>query len=118
MRIRSCVALGLALLTNAPLCSAADWRPIQGTFAVTAKNYLDPAETERRDSHYRIQLTGRSARELFLAMKVPQSKDRCTGAAEKRVGEMQCLYYKSQNRYECSFSIDVMRQKVEHGVSC
>ena len=100
------------------LAQAADWKPIQGTFAVTSATLIDPADTERKDSHIRIQLTGRTARDLFAAMKAAPVKDECTGGVAKRIGEMQCVQFRAQGRYECSFSVDIMAQKIEYGVPC
>ncbi len=96
----------------------ADWKPLQGTFAVTAENYLDPGETERKDSHIRFQLSGRAAQDLFAAMKVAPVKDECTGGMAKRVGQMKCLHLAAKGRYECAFSIDVMQQKIDYGIAC
>ena len=106
------------LLALTSFAQAADWKPIQGTFAITAAAYLDPTDTERKDSHIRFQLKGRSARDLFAAMKAAPTKDECTGGVAKRVGDMQCVQFKEQGRYECSFSIDIVKQKIEYGVAC
>ncbi len=108
----------LVLLGAALPVFAADWKPLQGTYAITPENYLDPSDTERKDSHLRVQLTGRSARDLFAAMKVAPVKDECTGGIAKRVGEMKCVHFKEPNRVECSFAIDVMAQKIGYGVAC
>jgi len=101
----------------ADLC-AADWKAVRGTYAVTARNYLDPAEGEPKDSHLRLQLSGDVAKDLYAAMKVAETKDECTGAMAKKIGEMRCLYYKADKKYACNFSIDIMRQAVEYGVAC
>lgn len=98
--------------------TAAEWKPLQGNYAVTPEHYLDPSESEPKDSHYRIQFSGQAAEDLFNAMKVPASKDECTGAMSKRVGEMMCLRRLSPENFECSFSVNVMAQKIEQGVSC
>jgi hypothetical protein len=113
-------ALPIALLlTTVSLdATAADWKRLTGTYAITAKNYLDPSDDEPKDSHLRIQLAGDAARDLYLAMKVAEKPDECTGATAKRVGEMQCLFYKGEKKYECHFAVDVMQQKIEHGVAC
>jgi hypothetical protein len=98
--------------------SAADWKNLEGTYAVTGANYLDPSVEEPRDSHLRIQLTGDAARDLYLTMKVVETPDECTGAMAKRVGEMQCLFFQGEKNYECHFSVDVMKQEIEYGVAC
>jgi hypothetical protein len=97
---------------------AADWKALKGTYAITAKNYLDPSEDEATDSHLRFQLTGDAAQDLYSAMKVAEKPDECTGATAKNIGEMQCLYYTNEKKYACSFSLNVMQQKIEYGVAC
>ena len=97
---------------------AADWKALNGIYAVTPHSYLDPPESEQKDSHYRIQFKGESAKDLYVAMKVKPVKDACTGALAKNIGEMQCLYFPEHSRYECHFSINIAKQKIEYGVAC
>ena len=109
----------LLLFTTAAVDTiAADWKAVRGIYAVTPVNYLDPSDTEPKDSHFRLQLSGEAARELYRAMKVRESRDECTGATARRVGEMQCLHYSNERRSACHFSIDIMRQKIEYGIAC
>lgn len=110
--------LFLVLMAASVCLWAADWKPVKGTYAVTAKNYLDPSEEEPKDSHVRFQLSGETAKDLYLAMKVAEKPDECTGATAKQVGEMQCLYYKNEKKYACSFSLNVPQQRIEYGVAC
>src|SRR5687767_12031262 len=113
---RSRVLLMLFLISAATFeVMAADWKALKGTYAITPKNYLDPSDDEPKDSHLRFQLSGETAKELYLAMKVAEKPDQCTGATAKRVGEMRCLFYKSEKKYACHFAIDVMQQKIEYG---
>ena len=111
-------ALLVALALVASDLGAADWKPLTGTYAVTAMYYLDPPEEDPKDSHFRIQLTGDAARELYLAMKVAEKRDECTNATAKQIGEMQCLHYKNQKKYTCAFSVNIAQQKIEYGVAC
>lgn len=53
-----------------PVALSADWRNIDGIYAVTSRGYLDPSANEQKDSHFRIQLKGKSAKDLYAAMKV------------------------------------------------
>lgn len=106
------------LATSIPVSSAADWKPVSGTYAVTARNYLDPADGEPNDSHVRFQLSGDTARHLYLAMKVAEKRDECTGATAKQIGEMQCLFYEKQGAYACHFSLNIAEQTIEYGVAC
>src|SRR5690349_15064748 len=97
---------------------AADWKPVKGTYAVTAQNYLDPSEDEPKDSHIRFQLSGETAKDMYLALKVAEKPDECTGATAKQIGEMQCLFYKNEKKYVCHFSLNLAQQKIEYGVAC
>lgn len=115
MKLLLFVAL-MAASTSAPY--AADWKPVKGTYAVTANNYLDPSEDEPKDSHVRFQLSGETAKDIYLAMKVAEKPDECTGATAKQIGEMQCLFYKNERKYACHFSLNVAQQKIEYGVAC
>lgn len=110
--------LTLIIIIISPFAFSADWKNINGLYAITSKGYLDPVENETKDSHYRIQLQGESAKDLFLAMKVKSVKDECTGAEAKNIDDMQCLYFKQNSRYECHFSINIENQKIEYGVAC
>jgi hypothetical protein len=97
---------------------AADWKPLSGTYAVTAEHYLDPSPEEPTNSHFRLQLTGSAAKDLYLAIPGNPSLDECTGAQAKSSGELECLYFKDGAKYECAFSLDLIEHKVEYGVAC
>jgi hypothetical protein len=110
--------LAIPILAFPSLVFPAEWNSISGIYAVTAENLIDPGESEPRDSHYRIQLKGGSAKALYQAMKVSPQIDECTGASAKTVGEMQCLYFEGDGDYECHFSLNIAEQKIEYGVVC
>ncbi len=95
-----------------------EWKKIEGTYAVTSISVIDPPDHLPHDSHYRFSLTGSSAKDLYLAMKVTPQKDECTGATSKNINEMKCLYFKGNSKYECHFSINIAKQKIEYGVPC
>ncbi len=116
MRTLVIVAIAASMIPIASI--AADWKPVKGTYAVTAKNYLDPPEDEAKNSHVRFQLSGETAKDIYLAMKVAEKPDECTGATAKQIGEMQCLFYKNEKKYACHFSLNVPQQKIEYGVAC
>ena len=97
---------------------AADWKPVKGTYALTAQNYLDPSKAEQKDSHVRFQLSGETAKDIYRAMKVAEKPDKCTGATARQIGEMQCLFYKNEKKYACHFPLNVAQQKIEYGVAC
>ncbi len=97
---------------------AADWKPLEGTFAVTSRNYLDPSREEPVDSHFRLQLTGETAKALYDAMHVDPVEDECTGYRAKNIGEMQCLFDPQQEKYDCHFSVEIGSQRIGYGVAC
>lgn len=101
-----------------PIVFAADWNSLNGIYAVTSLGYLDPSDNEQKDSHYRFQLTGKSAKDLYMAMKVKPITDDCTGGMAKNIGDMQCLYFKDGPKYDCHFSINIAKQQIEYGVAC
>jgi hypothetical protein len=113
--MKYCVAL---LLFLSPMIQAAEWKEISGMYAVTPENYLDPSEKEMKDSHYRFRLMGRSAKDLYEAMKIKPAPDECTGGVAKTQGEMRCIFYEKEKLYECNFSINIGEQKIEYGVAC
>ncbi len=112
------IILILLVIAIPSIAFAADWKKVQGIYAVTAEHYIDPSDDEPKDSHYRIQLKGKSAKDLYRAMKVEPVKDECTDALAKNIGDMQCLYFKGETTYECHFSINLAKQKIEYGVAC
>lgn len=97
------LVLFLLLATFIADSFAADWKAVKGTYAVTPEHYLDPSDEEQKDSHFRLQLSGDAARDLYQAMKVSEASDACTGATAKNVGEMQCLLL--QERKEIHLSL-------------
>lgn len=107
----------LILLFVLPV-QASEWKSLSGTYAVTSADVIDPHENLPSDSHYRFQLTGSSAKDLYMAMKVKSEVDECTGAMAKRIKEMQCLYFNTSATYECHFSINIEKQEIEYGVPC
>lgn len=111
-------ALLVLLAATSYAVVAADWKPLAGTYAVTAENYLAPAPEEPENSHFRIQLTGGAAKDLYRAIPGNPLVDECTGSQAKSSGELRCLYFKDGEKYECAFSIDLIERKIEYGVAC
>ena len=109
----------MVLLTSLSLGAHAEqWQPLSGIYAVTAENYLDPAPDEPGNSHFRLQLTGSSARDLYLAIPGDAAFDECTGGQFKASGEVRCVYYVEDELYECAFSINLLEHRLEYGIAC
>ena len=105
----------IALFSNAAY--TVESAPLEGSFFVSPKGYIDPSPNDK-NTHYRISLKGQSAKELYDLMESKVEIDHCTGALSKRVGAMQCYFFKNKRNYECHFSIDVKNQKIEYGLAC
>ena len=106
------------LLATSTLAYAEDWKDLTGIYAITPEDYLDPPRDQKNDSHFRLQLTGDSARDLYNSMSVEPIEDECTGGMAKNIQQMRCLYFASDGTYECHFSINIAEQKIEYGIAC
>jgi len=106
------------LLASSTLALAADWKDVTGIYAITAEDYLDPPPEQKENTHFRLQLTGDSAKDLYNAMSVEPIEDECTGGMAKSIQQMRCLYFESDGTYECHFSINIAGQKIEYGIAC
>jgi hypothetical protein len=106
------------LLASSTFLFASDWKDVTGIYAITPEDYLDPPPTQAPDTHFRLQLTGDSARDLYNAMSVEPIEDECTGGMAKSIQQMKCLYFAGEDSYECHFSINIAEQKIEYGIAC
>jgi hypothetical protein len=97
---------------------AEDWKDLTGTYAITPEDYLDPPPGQKENTHFRLQLTGDSAKDLYNAMSVEPIEDECTGGAAKSIRQMKCEYFAGDDTYECHFSINIAEQKIEYGIAC
>ena len=111
------VGIGVGI-GHAASVEAAGWAKLEGSYAITARNYLDPGAEERKDSHLRIQLQGSAARDLYRAMRSRDVVDECTKGLTRRQGEMRCTRHIQPERYSCDFAIDLARQRIEYGLAC
>ena len=94
-------------------------KPINGSYYIAGRTVLDPAPNEAQDTHFRVYLTGTSAKSLYQTMKVKAKPDACLddGSVSKQVGEMVCTRHK-KGQFSCAFAIDVMRQRINHAQVC
>lgn len=94
-------------------------KPLTGQFDITGRTPIDPPLGEPRDTHFRVRLTGESAKVLFENMKVETTPAKCGGIpnqVERRIGSILCLI--TDGEYECFFAINIGEQKVEGGWAC
>lgn len=97
---------------------AASWRDLQGSYAITAADMLDPAADAAPDTHFRLQLRGLSARDLYNAMQVTPAVDQCTGGRLKAVNNLRCVHFEDSGRYQCDFALNLLNASVEIGIPC
>lgn len=116
--MKNLILLGILLLSTLTLADDTEWKPIEGVYALTGEDLVDPNPNESNDSYLRVNLVGQNAKALYQAMQTLPVTDECTGSLAKNIGEMQCLYYQPDNKYECHFSIEIATQKVKYGLPC
>jgi len=101
------------------LANAQDnWSQLEGSYALTGSELIDPDPSQPQNTHLRLSLTGKVAQDLYQAMDVDTVIDECTGLLSKSVRDMRCYFEKSDDRYMCDFSIDIAKQKIGYGLSC
>ena len=88
------------LLIFVAQAQGADWQKLDGIYALSPSAYLNPAEDAIEDSHLRLQLKGKSAEDLYQAMKGEPVVDDCTGGLAKNAGI--CSAYISRERQAMS----------------
>lgn len=101
----------------ASIAVAAEWRSIEGDYAITEADYPDAPEGQVK-THFRLQLSGSTAKELYDALPAGFEKDLCSGAEMRSSGDLRCYYTADQQRYECDFSINLKTSEVDYGTSC
>ena len=119
MRWVAC-AIPLAFMLVSGTCLArSEVRALEGTYYFRGATAVDPPPGEPPDSHFLIELTGNTARDLYQRMKVRAKPDQCIGAGamSKTIGGMQCTML-SNTKYSCHFAIELARQRVTHGLPC
>ena len=119
-RARSASARATMLLLAAALgaADAASWRDLDGSYAITAPDMLAPGPDAPPDSHFRLQLRGLTARDLYNAMQVAPVTDECTGGRLKAAEDLRCVFFEDSGRYQCDFSIDLRDGSLDLGLPC
>jgi len=112
--------LAIAALTVSISVSAADYRPLKGSYKVGGQTLFDPPESEPQDTHFYLDLEGNAARDLYKAMKAKSQSGECgePGDLTKRQGGVQCTMVKGGKEYHCAFGVELRTQHVVSGVVC
>jgi len=114
------ILIVLATMLLSTCACAADYQPLQGTYAIGGATLIDPPESEAQDTHVYLDLEGNAARDLYKAMKAKAQAGVCgePGDLTKRLGGLQCTKAKSGNEYHCAFGVELRTQKLVGGVVC
>ena len=109
----------IALVTGTPV-SAAEYQPLNGSYAVAGKTLIDAPASEPQDSHFYVDLEGDAARDLYAALKAKPQAGICGAAGDltKRAGGVQCTQVKGGKEFHCAFGIELRTQQVVPGVVC
>lgn len=95
-----------------------NWSQIEGSYALTGSELIDPNPSAPQNTHLRFSLKGKTAQDLYQAMDVDTVIDECSGLPSRSVKDMRCYFEKSDNSYLCDFSIDIAKQEIGYGLSC
>ena len=106
-------AVGLAVAASSP-------GVLTGSFIVSGKTVIDPPESEPRNTHLQLFLSGASAKALYAAMSVKPVEDQCLmdGSVTKFFGGTECTMHKGGKEYTCSLAINIKSQRVESAYAC
>lgn len=109
------MAVTLALLLAAPCVTAADPVQLDGEYQLGGR--LDHnGSVMSGKSHLYISLTEDAARNLFTSLAAEAVEDPCTGYMVKAQGNIGCYEIVSNEKYFCSFAVNLERNAVEAGL--
>jgi hypothetical protein len=103
--MRTILLLFLSIMSSVVI--AADWKPLEGAYALTPEAHLTPPTPEPEEMHFRFHLTGDTARDLYHAVNAEEMIDECSVGKAKQLSNIKCLYFKKEDQYECRFSINL-----------
>ena len=120
MKTTRMVLLSSALVLAASAAAITVEPPLSGSYWITGATLVDVPADEPMDTHLRMRLTERAARELFTAMRVEAVYDECLddGSTSKTIGGTRCTRDAAGQEYECTLGIDIQRQVVVSGAAC
>lgn len=114
MRFNRTLALG-TLLALATVAQALEPGPLQGEYQLAGS--LDSKGSPRDgSSHLYLSLRDDAAKRLYATLAEDAHEDPCTGHRLKARGNVACYEIEPNERYFCSFSIDLDRGVVEAGL--
>ncbi|MBO9492356.1 hypothetical protein J7384_18485 [Endozoicomonas sp. G2_1] len=95
------------------------FQKLAGLFHISSAPQADLEEPLISNSHLYLSLSGDAAKSTYEAMKIEPQISYCgEDHFEKRAENFSCSFYFTKNVYECSFSIDINRGKLDLGGVC
>jgi len=108
------VLAGMVVLTSG--AQALDPVKLEGEFQLSGR--LDHnGSTTRGRSHLYVSLTGDTAKTLYESLGGDPTEDVCTGHKLKGRSNVVCYEIMPNEKYFCSFSVNIERGTVEAGLS-
>ena len=105
----------VTLLVFAPSVRATDPVQLKGEYQLAGR--LDHSgSTTPGKSHLYISLTDDAAKTLYESLGGEPAEDPCTGYRVKAQGNVGCYEVVPNERYSCSFSVNLERGAVEAGL--
>lgn len=111
---RMMLALG-GVLALSPGAGAGNPVKLQGDYQLAGRLDHKGSPTQGA-SHLYVSLTDQAARDLYESLPGDPREDACTGYKFKAWGNVGCYEIEPNDRYLCSFSIDLERGAVEAGL--
>ena len=98
--------LTLAITSNS--FAESPWKEFSGLYHIDKAPIYDPKEPLEERTHLYLALQGDPAEELYNQIEGEPILSKCgIDHLYKSVGNIRCLYYQSQTKYSCEFSINI-----------
>ena len=111
--------IAVGLVASLALARSAEI-PLKGSLVIRGATIVDPPPEEPGNTHAEFIIDGPAAQALFEAIKAPAREDECLGdgSISKRAGNVACIRRADSKAYECDFSLDLVKQRIDIGRAC
>jgi len=117
MKTRLYIALVTTLFISGTT-TAAEFKKLEGSYAVASENIVDPAPDEKNDRLI-VFIQGSAAKETYQAMSAPPRKNSCDAAIRtKTAGGLACSRNLSRGDYQCTVGILLKSGASVSAVTC
>jgi hypothetical protein len=100
------IALLALLVLASGFVVSAEYKPMQGQYAISGPTLMDAPADEKQDRVV-LFLEGDAARDVYRGMSVQAKPEVCTpnGALTKQAGGMSCMFDASDDTYTCAIGV-------------